>query len=553
MPDTDRQRPSLSTTTATTGTLVDRRKKLPFVLVERIILRSRQLSNNAKLLYLFLADYAGDEGSCFPGQPRLATDLQMNSIDTVARALKELRTARLIDWKQQGLNRPNVYSLLPVEESVLKSAIPAMLQSPVSPTPPKPRIGARPRLESAPMRSPDSAPMRVQESAPTRTKQDSGEQDSGKQQHLRVDKESKGKDVVVANLIKRQCSVSQNSEGTPKSQPAAVQAPAPVAELDVLGLASLTNGLVERGVALPVAQKWLRQSTSEYVQQLLEYHDWCQKQRPGFIKDSGAWLSTALASAIVFPDSYLKAKAGGRQQAEEDARAAEEQARLEAEEVRRRATELAQDPGDWARRRLQTYEDSQKLLGRPPLTEAQRREREAQYTTSWSRQRATFIAEHPEFADLLGGAPGTPADVAPAPDEALEATTQTQLKAWRQERHAAQEEQSLQSEAVRLARSPEERAEDALRGLDENADALGEPRLSSGARAERRRVLVAQFRAEQGSEQGSGEASPAPSWKVPEGRFHGPDERQRPNEHPAPKNALSKSLRASPTALQIAE
>ena len=55
MPDTDRRRPSLSTPTATTGTLVDRRRKLPFVLVERIILRSGRLSNNAKLLYLFLA------------------------------------------------------------------------------------------------------------------------------------------------------------------------------------------------------------------------------------------------------------------------------------------------------------------------------------------------------------------------------------------------------------------------------------------------------------------------------------------------------------------
>ncbi len=256
-----------------------------------------------------------------------------------------------------------------------------------------------------------------------------------------------------------------------------------------------------------------------------------------------------MATPIPIPEPYLKAKARAHGKAEQGAREAEEQVRREAEEVRRRATELAQEPGDWARRRLQTYEDGQKLLGRPPLTEAQRREREAQYTTSWSRQRAAFLAEHPEFAELLGRTIGTPADVAPAPNEALEATTQTQLKAWRQERHAAQEEQTLQNEAARLARSPQERAEDALRGLDENADALGQPRLSGRARAARQRELVTQFRAEQRA----GEPSPAPSWKVPEGRFQGSDERHRPNEHPAPKNALSTSLRASPTALQIAE
>lgn len=30
------------------------------------------MSNNAKLTYLFLVDYVGEAGSCFPGQQRLA-------------------------------------------------------------------------------------------------------------------------------------------------------------------------------------------------------------------------------------------------------------------------------------------------------------------------------------------------------------------------------------------------------------------------------------------------------------------------------------------------
>src|SRR5687767_9332202 len=91
------------------GTIVDRRKSLPFVMVERVILRAKGLSNNAKLLYLFLIDYAGEAGSCFPGQERLSQDLGVRSVDTVQRTLTELRQFGLIDWKRQGLNKSNVY------------------------------------------------------------------------------------------------------------------------------------------------------------------------------------------------------------------------------------------------------------------------------------------------------------------------------------------------------------------------------------------------------------------------------------------------------------
>ena len=295
-------------------------------------------------------------------------------------------------------------------------------------------------------------------------------------------------------------------------------------DLEAFGLAHLTNELTKRGVALAAAQKWMKVRTPEYIEQLLEYHDWCQEHRQGFIHDSGAWLAASLAKPIPFPEPYLKAKGSAHRKAEQEARAAEEQARQQVKELQRQATELAQDPGEWARHRLQTYEDSQKILGRPPLTEHQRHEREAQYTTNWIRQRSAFIAEHPEFAQLLDRPPEATVDVPPPPNEELEATTQTQLEAWRQERHTAQEEQSRRNEAARLARSPEEQAEDALRGLDDNADVLAQPRLSGSAREERRRSLVTQFRSDQESNQQIGEASPAPSWKGPEGYFHGPDE-----------------------------
>src|SRR3954470_14137844 len=128
------------------GTIIDKRKKLPFVMVERVVLRAKALSNNAKLLYLFLIDYAGEEGSCFPGQERLAQDLGARSVDTVQRGLAELRALKLIDWRQQGRNRPNVYYLLPLEGNRAAGA--------------KTKGGGPTRLDTAPMRFPDTAPMR---------------------------------------------------------------------------------------------------------------------------------------------------------------------------------------------------------------------------------------------------------------------------------------------------------------------------------------------------------------------------------------------------------
>jgi hypothetical protein len=60
-------------------------------------------------------DYAWQQDRCFPGQERLAEDLNI-SIDTVQRGLQELRAYGLIEWKQQGLNKPNVYFILKLSD-----------------------------------------------------------------------------------------------------------------------------------------------------------------------------------------------------------------------------------------------------------------------------------------------------------------------------------------------------------------------------------------------------------------------------------------------------
>src|ERR1051326_7812134 len=63
------------------------------------------------MTYGTLLSYAWQKGFCHPAQESLATDLGVSD-RSVRTFLNELRDSRLITWKQQGLNKPNVYYLL---------------------------------------------------------------------------------------------------------------------------------------------------------------------------------------------------------------------------------------------------------------------------------------------------------------------------------------------------------------------------------------------------------------------------------------------------------
>jgi len=91
--------------------IVDDNLRKGFAQVPRPVLKAKGLSVKAKLVYVLLLDYAWRDDSCFPGQPTMAADLDV-SVDSVQRALQELKGYQLVDWKQQGLNRPNVYYIL---------------------------------------------------------------------------------------------------------------------------------------------------------------------------------------------------------------------------------------------------------------------------------------------------------------------------------------------------------------------------------------------------------------------------------------------------------
>ena len=85
----------------------------PWAMVPWGILRSKTLTPEAKVIYALLVSYKGHSEKAFPGQARLAQDLNA-SLDTVQRRLRELKEAKLVKQHRRGLGRTNEYELLPI-------------------------------------------------------------------------------------------------------------------------------------------------------------------------------------------------------------------------------------------------------------------------------------------------------------------------------------------------------------------------------------------------------------------------------------------------------
>ncbi len=81
-----------------------------FTQVPNFILTNKGLSVGAKLAYAMLLKYAWQDDACFPGQVKLAED--MGATDRSVRTyLKELEAAELLEIKQRGLGKTNLYRL----------------------------------------------------------------------------------------------------------------------------------------------------------------------------------------------------------------------------------------------------------------------------------------------------------------------------------------------------------------------------------------------------------------------------------------------------------
>lgn len=93
------------------------RKLKGFVQIPRFVLMHPGLSFGAKVAYGVLLGYAWQDDFCRPAQETMAHDLSCTDRQ-VRRLLTELKAQKLISWKQQGLNRPNIYYILPIPQEL---------------------------------------------------------------------------------------------------------------------------------------------------------------------------------------------------------------------------------------------------------------------------------------------------------------------------------------------------------------------------------------------------------------------------------------------------
>jgi helix-turn-helix protein len=81
-----------------------------FTQVPNFILTKKDISVGAKLAYAMLLKYAWGDDACFPGQVKLAEDMGAGE-RSVRTYLKELETVDLLEIKQRGLGKTNLYRL----------------------------------------------------------------------------------------------------------------------------------------------------------------------------------------------------------------------------------------------------------------------------------------------------------------------------------------------------------------------------------------------------------------------------------------------------------
>lgn len=86
-----------------------------FTMVPNLVLRSDALDVYAKTLYALLADYAGQDEECWPGQDGLRKRLGCSE-RKLRDATRDLETAGFISAHQRGRGNTNTYVLLALEE-----------------------------------------------------------------------------------------------------------------------------------------------------------------------------------------------------------------------------------------------------------------------------------------------------------------------------------------------------------------------------------------------------------------------------------------------------
>ncbi len=212
-----------------------------------------------------------------------------------------------------------------------------------------------------------------------------------------ADPASQGSAVVVSGLREKGDAAARATEDPIRTAPRDAQgASAPADELAAFGLADLTNELTRRGVAAAAVRKWLKARSPDYIRQLLDYHDWCQAHRQGFIQNSGGWLAASLANPIPFPENYLQRKESEARRSQVQARKSEQERMGLWNEARRHATPAEERARSAQAGWLRSYQIVHR--GQTPSPE----EQEAWYrrqVASLKEEAEAFFAEHPSLEE----------------------------------------------------------------------------------------------------------------------------------------------------------
>jgi len=99
-----------------------------FAALPYVVLRDVRLTVGARLAYAVLLMYAWQEGSCFPGQKRMALDMGVGQ-RSLRRFLAELRDRAYISWRKTMPGGTNMYTLHDVKSKLTAKA----KRSPVAP------------------------------------------------------------------------------------------------------------------------------------------------------------------------------------------------------------------------------------------------------------------------------------------------------------------------------------------------------------------------------------------------------------------------------------
>ena len=247
-----------------------------FTQLPRPVLKARGLSRNAKTLYALLLDYAWQSGSCFPGQTRLADDLDI-SVDSIRRDLDELRKYGLISWQRRpGLSATNIYYIHRLTDC-------ERLELGVGDTITDITLGAHPEnvrhIHLAPMHNVTTASMRhKQDSEPNKTQTENTQPTP-----LLAKTTRRGKSACVVDVNKK----ATQPEGAFLDT---------VTDVDAITLALMPEAieLITLGWQQAKAVAFVEQYGEERISRHLEALRFLQRRRPDAVRDAAAWVRRAV-------------------------------------------------------------------------------------------------------------------------------------------------------------------------------------------------------------------------------------------------------------------